>query len=98
MDFAAELKEVRENKLEDYAIEFAEKIKPRLIESAEKGFTGFEMKLEDREDAHMLNNSEFREKLELLLEGCEVCIDEKEFTNLLFKNKYCKSYLVINWK
>lgn len=98
MNFAEELKMVRENKLEEYAIEFAEEINPKLLESAAEGFTGYEIKLEDREDAHILRNSEFRKHLELLLEGCEVRIDEKEFTNLLFKNKYYRSYLVISWK
>lgn len=98
MNFAEELKMVRENKLEEYAIEFAEKINPKLLASAAKGFTGYEIKLEDLEDAHMLRNSEFLKHLELLLEGCKVRIDEKEFTNLLFKNKYYRSYLVICWK
>ena len=97
MSFAEELKTVRENKLENFAIEFAEKIKPRLLESAEKGFTGYEIELKDREDAHLLKNSTFHENLELLLEGCKVRIDKKEFTNLIFKNNYYQSYLVISW-
>lgn len=97
MNFAKELKELREDSLADYAIEFVENIKPKLIESAADGYNGFEVKLEDREDAHILRNSEFRENLELLLEGCKVRIDSKEFTNILFKNKYHKYYLVISW-
>lgn len=97
MSFAEELKNVQGNKLIEYAIEFAEEINPKLLESAEKGFTGYEIELEKREDAHMLRNSEFRKNLELLLEGCEVRIAKKEFTNLLLNKEFYKSYLVISW-
>lgn len=97
MKFAEELRRIRENKLENYALELAEEVKSILVAAALEGQNSLLLELEGREDKHMLIDGEFREKFEMLLEGCKVSIETKEYTNLLFKNKYKKHYLLMSW-
>lgn len=97
MSFAEELKLKASDKVTDHAISFAEEIEQKLKDSAELGYRGFSIPLKDRDDAHILKNEKFIEDLKLLLEGCEVKIEKKEYTNLFFKNKYYETSLVINW-
>lgn len=98
LSLADELQKERENKLIEHALEFAEKIEPTLRESASKGYTGFKISLEDRQDAHILKNSKFIEYLETLLDGCVVKIITDEHTDIFFKRKYYKSILYIGWR
>jgi hypothetical protein len=92
-----ELQNERENKLIAHAIEFVETIQPVLWVSARKGYTGQNISLEGREDAHILKNSLFLKNLKILLDGCVVDIQRDEYTDILFKRKYYKSKLVICW-
>ncbi|RKD22565.1 hypothetical protein BEP19_09905 [Ammoniphilus oxalaticus] len=98
MSFATKLKIDRDNKIIDYAIEFAEKIEPLLIESAQKGYSARSIDLDKREDAHILKSPLFLENIELLLEGCKATIEKVEYTNWLYNNKYYKYKLLITWK
>lgn len=98
MIFSEELKRVRENKLEDYALEFAENIKPELILGASKGYNSLTLELKNRDDKNILIDSEFHGNLEMLLEGCKVVLETKEFTNPFLKNKYKERYLLISWE
>lgn len=97
LDFKTQLNAVKNNKIESYALCFAEDIQPRLIESAAKGYSGFTIDLQDREDSHLLKNPLFLEFLNELLDGCAVKIKTTEHVNILFKNKYLKHHLSISW-
>ena len=97
MSFKSRLNDEKNAKIENYALEFAGDIEPDLIESAQKGYSAFSIDFEGRDDVHILKNPLFLDNLERLLEGCEVNIKSKEYTNLLFKNKYFKERLVISW-
>ena len=97
MSFAEKLKQEQDTRFEDYAIEFAGEIESALVESAREGYTGYEIKLSDRDDKHILSNRVFQKKLELLLDGCKVKTEQKKFRDLLFKRDYYRNYLVINW-
>lgn len=97
MDFKDMLNKEKEEKIINYALEFAENITPKLIESAQQGYTGYNIDLENRNDTHILKNTEFIKNLELLLDGCKVEIKKDEFTNILFKTKFYKSKLIISW-
>ncbi len=97
MSFADKLKEELDTRFENYAIEFADKIKSELVESAKEGYTGYRIKLSDRGDKHILINSVFQKKLETLLDGCKVKTEQRKFRNLLFNGDYYRDYLVIEW-
>lgn len=97
MSLIDELQKERENKVIEHALEFAETIEPTLRESARKGYTGYNIALEGRDDRHILTNSSFLENLETLLDGCVVKIQKDEYKDILFGRTYYKSKLVISW-
>lgn len=97
MDFKARLNSEKNNKIESYAFDFAENIEPRLIESAQKGYSGFTIDLQDRDDSHLIKNPLFLDHLNELLDGCSVEIKTTEHVNILFKNKYTRHHLSISW-
>lgn len=98
MNLATQLRKEREEKIIFHALDFAEKIEDKLKESAASGYSGYEIELYQREDAHILKNPVFLESLKELLTGCEVEIKKEEYTNLIIKTKYYRSKLVISWK
>lgn len=97
MDLKSKLNIEHNNKIENYALEFAESVEPKLVKAAQDGFRGFYIDFEDREDTHLLINDLFLKYLNELLDGCTAKIETTEHTNIIFKNKYYKSRLVISW-
>lgn len=98
MSFASALQEEKRKAIIEHAIQFAEEYEGKLIKAASEGFSSYRIDLSDREDGHILRNTDFTENVELLLDGCEVRIDKTEMTNIIFKNKYYKYFLIISWK
>ena len=98
MKFVEELQQSETKKTVADAIAFAQEIKPRLVESAEKGFTGYRIDLSDREDAHLLVKDLFVQTLQEHLDGCKVKIKTENYTHLIFKTEYSKKILHISWR
>ena len=98
MNLAEKLNQERVDKINDYAISFAEDIELEIIQSAQKGYAAYSINLEGRDDAHIIKDPIFLKNLEVLLNGCAVEIRSNEYTNLLFKNKYYKYKLIISWE
>lgn len=98
MNLATQLRKEREEKIIFHALDFAEEIEGELKESAASGYSGYEIQLYQREDAHILKNPMFIESLKELLTGCQVEVKNDEYTNLLTKAKYYRSKLVISWR
>lgn len=98
MNLATQLRKEREEKIIFHALDFAEEIEGELKESAASGYSGYEISLCRREDAHILKSPVFIESLKELLTGCEVEIRKDEYTNLLTNTIYYRSKLVISWK
>lgn len=97
MGFLEELKQERLNKIKEHAKDFARQIKDDIVESAKDGYTGYNINLENREDAHILSSAEFLEELEGLLEGCKVSIKTDEYKHSFLNTKYYKHKLNISW-
>lgn len=98
MNFAEELKQMEIKKTIQHAQEMALDLNTKLIESAEKGYTGYNISLEGRDDAHILKKDLFIKNLEANLEGCKVTLEKTEHTDLLFKRKFYKKFIQILWK
>ena len=98
MSFSKTLKKESEQKACEYAKEFAEEIKPKLIDSAKKGYTGYTIDLENRDDIHILKSTSFINELKLLLDGCNVEIKKAEYKNTLINYKFTKEKLNITWR
>lgn len=97
MNIAEQLKRERQSKITEYAKEFAQSIKPEIVESAKKGYTGYNISIENREDAHILKATEFHDELEKLLEGCKVSVKVDEYKGILPGTTYFKYKLNISW-
>lgn len=98
MKFVEELQQSETKKTVADAIAFAQEIKPRLIESAEKGFTAYRIDLNGRENSHLLVNDLFVQTLQEQLDGCKVKINTENYTHLLFKTEHSKKFLHISWR
>lgn len=98
MKFVEELQQSETKKTVADAIAFAQQIKPRLIESAEKGYGGFDVALEGREDAHILRKDLFIQTVKENLDGCTVRLRKDEHTHILTKAKYYREYIDIHWR
>lgn len=107
MELAEILAEKRNNKVIDEAQTFIEKIKPRLIEAAEKGYAGYDHKINvDNENIQVYKNQVFLDYLnEKLLDylneklGGVICTFETRFIeNLIFKGRgWNDFYLNFRW-
>ena len=98
MKFVEELQQSETKKTVERAVNFAHEIKPSLIASAEKGFTGHKISLYERDDAHILKKDLFIKTLEENLDGCKVTRKTEEYTHLIFKTTYSKEFIVISWR
>lgn len=97
MSLAEKLKAQAEEKMVSYAFDFYEGIENQIKESANNGYGGRRISIDQRSDFHILTNEKFLNNLRLLLDGCEVEIRKRERTNLIFKNKYHTHELCITW-
>ena len=97
MSFVDELREAEALKTAEHAKKVAEELRPVLIKSAENGYTGHNLPLDQREDRHILRKQPFLEALEKELDGCKVSLEKTEHTDILFKTKYYKPFININW-
>lgn len=97
MNLKEKLNAEQDNKMKKHAAEFAGEIEPELLQSAKKGYSGFSIPLEDREDAHILRNEVFQKYLGEMLEGCSVEIETTEYTYAITNRAFFKYKLVISW-
>ncbi|MGM7637540.1 hypothetical protein [Bacillus sp. Hm123] len=101
MEFAEMLAEKRNNKAIDEAQTFIEKIKPKLVEAAEKGYAGFNYKIDENTEKDKITiykNQVFIDYLNEKLGGVD-CNFETRFTeNLVFKGRGWNTYfLTFTW-
>jgi hypothetical protein len=103
MNFAEQLKAKKDLKAIELANEFLEEIKPKLITSAEKGYSAFEYTIDtamesEKEKLQIYSNTVFIEHLNKNLDGVKA-VYKREFTeNILFKGYgWFKHYLIFTW-
>lgn len=104
MKFVKELQEKRNQAAIDLAKRFVEQVKPNLIASAEKGYGGYEYKIntdntEEKEKLPMYENSVFVEYLNNNLGGVTVEFTSRYQENLVFKGRGWTTFcLIFTWK
>lgn len=97
MGLLEELQSKRKDAQVEKAKEFVGYIKPRLIESAEKGYKGFTFKVE-KEDRHLYSSDTFVDYLNENLEGVKVEYRATFFENLFVKGRgYYEHELHFTW-
>lgn len=101
MNFAEQLEAKKNLKVIEFAEEFLKTIKPRLIESADEGYSAFRFNIDlnnptEKEKSHLYTSSVFIEHLNKHLDGVEVRY-EKEFVQGLLGYGWYKHYLIFEW-
>lgn len=98
MSLVTELQKKREQAIEEKVMELAEKMEPRLLESAENGYSSLNIRItSEQEDGHIFKSNEFVEKLNDLMDGVKVKYVVKEKTHLITKWTYKEHYLLFSW-
>ena len=103
MNFAEQLEAKANLKVIEFAKEFAETIKPTLIESAEKGYSGYRYTIDtndssEKEKMHLYANPLFIEQLNKNLDGVKVEYEEEYIENIIFSGRgWYKHHIVFRW-
>ena len=97
MSLLEELKRKRMDAISNHALKIAEDCEAEIIEAAEQGYSSLRIDIKGRQDSQILLSEQFREDLELMLEGCSVALETREYEDIL-KRKYLRKYLIISWK
>lgn len=101
MNFAEQLNEKKNLKVIAYADEFLEIIKPKLIDSAEKGYSAYEYSVDtqlEKDKLQLYSDKLFVEQLNKKLDGIEVVYEKRFVENLLFKGYgWFKHHLIFKW-
>ncbi|MBS4172103.1 hypothetical protein [Bacillus sp. FJAT-49736] len=103
MNFAEQLNAKKNWKVIDFANELLETIKPKLINSAEKGYTGYKYTIDtnnpyEKEKLQLYSDPLFVEHLNKNLDGVKVRYEKEFVENLFFKGYgWYKHYLIFNW-
>lgn len=98
----ASLREKLKTEADKAAKEFAKKLaanmEPKLIRSAEKGYSAFQINidLEPEDTRHLYYADILTSELESHLDGVSVSLEEEEYSNLLGL-KYTRNKLVFRW-
>lgn len=96
MKLADELRNKAQIKFESWLDEFAEKIKPKLIEDSSDGYENIKMELTESDEQRFFIRDDFEKRLSEKLGGCQVSV-EREVTKLII-GQQTKKYLFINWE
>jgi hypothetical protein len=103
MSLVNELKNKRNNKIIEFAGEFIKQIKPKLINSAEKGYSSYSYNIdtdipEEKGRLQIYSNSSFIELLNNNLDGVKVEYVEEILESALFKTiKFRKRKIIFTW-
>lgn len=103
MNFAEELEAKKNLKVIDFANEFLETTKLRLIESAEKGYSSLNFQIDldnpnEKEKLHLYSNPLFVEHLNKHLDGVKVNYKKEYVENLLWRGHgWYRHYLIFKW-
>ena len=103
MNFAEQLNAKKNLKAIDFAAEFLKKIKPVLVESAEKGYDTYVYKIDKNMDSgkeklQLYSNPVFTEHLNKDLDGVDVTFEKDFVENVLFKGFGVTNYsLKFKW-
>jgi hypothetical protein len=95
MSFIEELKSQSEQAFKKWLDTFVEELKPKLKESAEKGYEGYRIRFDDRKDAHFFAHDCLTKELEEEL-GCKVFRDTQTYQSII-GTEYIQRFLVIRW-
>lgn len=104
MNFAEQLNAKKSLKVIELAKEFLETIKPRLINSSEKGYSAFKYTIDtdiesEKEKLHLYTDPLFVEHLNKNLDGVKVSYEKEFKENLLFKGfGWYKHHIIFSWK
>lgn len=97
MSLVKNLKELREKAVDEKVLEFAEEMEAAIIESAEKGYSGYRYEIKnDNPDKHMMFSKIFIEKLQELMDGVKVEFKEEQNKDMFGFLSY-KHYIRFSW-
>ena len=98
MAFAKELKAKQLEAINKKAVEFAEKMKERIIESAEQGYSAYRYNISNnQDDKHIFCTKEFIEKLNELFDDVKVTYKEEQKQTLIGNITYYDKYILFDW-
>ncbi|PGZ44846.1 hypothetical protein COE56_28930 [Bacillus anthracis] len=97
MSLVVNLKELQEKAIDEKVLEFAEEMETAIIESAGKGYSGYNYKIHhENQDKHMMLSKIFIEKLQELMDGVKVEFKKEERKSLL-GGSYFEHYIHFKW-
>ena len=95
-----ELRSASDNKFKEMLDEFVTNLIPQIKESAGKGYSGYQIKLNGLNDSRsiLFNNPDFLRELQKdkRLEGLKISIDKKVVKSIL-GTSWTERYLSVNW-
>lgn len=98
MSLVENLKEIQAKAVDEKVIEFAEVMEAAMIESAEKGYSGYRYQIQNENpDKHIMCSKTFIEKLQMLMDGVKVEYKKEEKKMLLTSFNYYEHYIHFNW-
>ncbi|PGS28395.1 hypothetical protein COC59_05210 [Bacillus cereus] len=99
MSLVKNLKELQEKAIDEKVLEFAEEIEAAIIDSAEKGYSGYNYKIHnENSNAHIMRSEVFAEKLQMLMDGVKVDYKKEEKKMLITGFTYYDHYIHFSWK
>lgn len=99
MSFVKNLKEMRDKAIDEKVLEFAEEMEVAIIDSAEKGYSGFRYQINNENpDKHIMHSEIFIEKLRELMDGVNVEFKKEEKKGFFTNSSYYEYYIHFSWK
>ena len=97
MSLIDDLKANQEIAVDEKAIEFAEKMEARIIESSKNGYPGYKYQINSNDpDKHLMFSPLFIEKVEDLMDGVKVKFAEEK-KKTAFLGTYYERYIHFSW-
>ncbi|PFH81651.1 hypothetical protein COI81_28975 [Bacillus cereus] len=98
MSLVENLKEMREKAIDEKVLEFAEEMESTIIESAKKGYVGYNYKIHnENQDKHIMHSEIFIEKLQVLMDGVKVEFKKEEKKGFFTNTSYYEHYICFKW-
>ncbi len=98
MSFVGNLKEIQAKAVDEKVIEFAEEMEAAIIESAEKGYSGYRYQIhKENPEKHIMCSKTFAEKLQVLMDDVKVNYKKEEKKGLITGFNYYEHYIHFSW-